>query len=125
MSDSMFEERRDIARQIQSKIEGISDDDARVLADMVIKFGEDINDLMMRTLTSFSPLMQGLEASMIAPLCLADASIQVGFGWKQSTGETIKELRGMAQAARAERDSGGSFVTAMLERLAKLREGKE
>lgn len=43
MSDSMFEERRDIARQIQSKIEGISDDDARVLADMVIKFGEDIN----------------------------------------------------------------------------------
>lgn len=120
MSDSMFEERRDIARQIQSKIEGISDDDARVLADMVIKFGEDINELMMRTLQTFSPLLNDLNASMLAPICLGDAAVQLGFTWKKQSVETVRDIKEMAKAAMTGSGDAG-FLGSLLEALAKAR----
>lgn len=75
---SMFEARREIQKQLQSKFPQMEDRDAEILADMTIKFGEEMNDLMRRTLETFSPLLEDLDASMVAPVCLADGAVQIG-----------------------------------------------
>lgn len=56
MSEGMFEARRDIQKQLKAKFPDMGDRDCEVLADMTVKFGEDMNDLMRRTLETFSPL---------------------------------------------------------------------
>lgn len=120
MSDSMFEEARSIAKQLQQKFPNMPDEDARVLADMVIKFGEDINELMMRTLKTFSPLLNDLNASMLAPICLGDAAVQLGFTWKKQSVETVRDIREMAKAAMTGSGDAG-FLGSLLEALAKAR----
>ena len=120
MSDSMFEEARSIAKQLQQKFPEMPDEDARVLADMTIKFGEDINELMMRTLKTFSPLLNDLSASMLAPICLGDAAIQLGFTWKKQSVETVRDIREMAKAAMTGSGDAG-FLGSLLEVLAKTR----
>lgn len=127
MSDNMFEARRDIQKQLKAKFPDMGDRDCEVLADMTVKFGDDLNELMMRTLTTFTPLMNGLEASMVAPICLSDASVQLGMSWKQSAGRCIAELRDMARQAMDDRNSGGgrSFMEALLDKLASVRGEKE
>lgn len=122
---SMFEARRDIQKQLQAKFPQMEDRDAEILADMTIKFGEDMNDLLKRTLETFSPLLEDLDASMVAPICLADGAVQLGLYWKQSSVGCIRELSGMVAAARAEGTGGEGLLTKVMEKLAKLREGKE
>lgn len=113
MSDSMFEEARSIAKQLQQKFPNMPDEDARVLADMTIKFGEDINELMIRTLQTFSPLLNDLNASMLAPICLGDAAIQLGFTWKKQSVETVRDIKEMAKAAMSGSGDAG-FLGSLL-----------
>lgn len=122
---SMFEARRDVQKQLQDKFPTMKERDAEVLADMTVKFGEDLNDLLKRTLETFSPLLDDIDASMLAPICLADGATQLGLHWKQTTIGCIRELREMVAAARAEGTDGEGFLSKVMEKLAKLREGKE
>lgn len=52
---SMFEARRDVQKQLQDKFPTMKERDAEVLADMTVKFGEDLNDLLKRTLQGLDP----------------------------------------------------------------------
>lgn len=122
---SMFEARREIQKQLQSKFPQMEDRDAEILADMTIKFGEEMNDLMRRTLETFSPLLEDLDASMVAPVCLADGAVQLGLYWRQSTIKCIRELKDMAATAHASGTGGDGLLSMVREKLAKLRDGKE
>lgn len=125
MNEELFKARRDVERQLKAKFPDMNDRDCEVLADMTIKFGEDINDLMKRTLETFSPLLEDLDASMVAPICLADGAVQLGMYWKQTTIGCIRELKGMADKARASGTGGAGMLDMVMDHLRKLREGGE
>lgn len=118
---SMFEARRDVQKQLQDKFPTMKERDAEVLADMTVKFGEDLNDLLKRTLETFSPLLDDIDASMLAPVCLADGAMQLGIHWKQTTIGCIRELREMVDACRTDGSGADGLVKFVMERLRKLR----
>lgn len=107
-----------LAAEIRTKFPQVSPEDARVLADATLKFNEDFNTILMRTLDNFSPLLEGMMSTFALSLLLGDVAHQLGAKTKVDTHRTIGDLRGAFTKVKAE---GGSPED-LLNAIDKLRE---
>lgn len=107
-----------LTAEIRTKFPQVSPEDARVLADATLKFNEDFNTILMRTLDNFSPLLEGMMSTFALSLLLGDVAHQLGAKTKVDTHRTIGDLRGAFTKVKAE---GGSPED-LLNAIDKLRE---
>lgn len=107
-----------LAAEIRTKFPHVSPEDARVLADATLKFNEDFNTILMRTLDNFSPLLEGMMSTFALSLLLGDVAHQLGAKTKVDTHRIIRDIRGVFTDVK---NSGGSPED-LLNAIDKLRE---
>lgn len=107
-----------LAAEIRTKFPHVSPEDVRILADATLKFNEDFNTILMRTLDNFSPLLDGLASALVLSLLLGDVAQQIGERVKTDTLRTGREFRDLFTKVKGD---GGSAQD-LLDAIDKLRE---
>lgn len=111
-----FEATRAIEKQLKAKLPTLSEQDVRLLAEMSIKFSDDFSDLVARTLSAWSPLMDEGTSAVVAALCLADTAGIQAEELRNATTGAVRELRAAIERARK---GGGGLDTVLAELLKK------